>query len=95
MERRDFIKAIPAAAMLPIISNELAENAGAVETAQAKVTKQSASGGAGGEQSKGFRVRDKTFEDAGAYDHVHCDQFGIDPDGNPIGAGLFGRCIIV
>ena len=90
MERRDFIKTIPAAAMLPIIGNELAENAGAVETAQAKATRQSAGGGAGGGQSKGFRVRDKTYKDAGAYDGVHCDQFGVDQDGKPIADNLTG-----
>ena len=86
MKRRDFIKTVPAAAMLPVVSHGLAEDAGAVEPAQAKATKQSA----GGEQSNGFRVNNKTYKDASAYDNVHCDQFGIDSEGNPIADGMTG-----
>ena len=36
MKRRDFIKTAPAAAMLPVVSHGLAEDAGAVESAAAK-----------------------------------------------------------
>ena len=42
------------------------------------------------EQSKGFSVKDTTYKDAGARDHIQCDQFGIDFEGNPIADGLTG-----
>lgn len=35
-------------------------------------------------------MNDNTFQDASAYDHIHCDQFGIDFDGKPISDGLSG-----
>ena len=40
--------------------------------------------------TRAFRVADATYDDAGAYDVVQCDQFGIDYDGNPISDGLTG-----
>jgi hypothetical protein len=87
MKRREFIKIIPAAAMLPAVATVTAEGAVAAG-------KQSSSGnpGASGssEQPRGFGVSNPTYDDPGAYDHVHCDQFGIDYEGNPIADHLTG-----
>ena len=42
--------------------------------------------------AKGVRRRgqDPTHDDPKAYDGVHCDQFGIDPEGKPIADNLTG-----
>jgi len=85
MKRRDFIKAVPAAAVLPVVANQMAVDASAAAPAQANA-EQTASRKTG--RSKGFRVNDKTYKDAGAYDGVHCDQFGVDSRGNPIADSL-------
>ena len=88
MKRRDFVKTLPAAALLPIAVNVTAENAEAADAAQAGAgTKHS---GKSPQQPKGFSVANKTHDDSGAYDTVHCDQFGIDSEGNPIAEGLSG-----
>ena len=84
MKRRDFVKTIPAVALLPAAVASLAE----AEAASAEVAKagpQSSSG-----SSKGFSVANPTDGDPGAHDHVHCDQFGIDYEGKPIADGLTG-----
>ena len=41
-------------------------------------------------QPRGFGVANPTHDDPGAYDGVHCDQFGIDPEGKPIADNLTG-----
>ena len=57
MKRRDFMKAAPAAAVLPVVAHELADSAAAQETV--------ANQGAGGaEKAKAFQVNDKTFKNA-------------------------------
>ena len=61
MKRRDFVKAIRAAALLPASFSVTAENAEAADAAEAGDGSQS-SGGTGGSprQSKSFRVADTT-----------------------------------
>ena len=39
---------------------------------------------------QGFKVTNLVEDDHGAHDHVHCDQFGIDYQGNPIADHLTG-----
>jgi predicted aconitase len=88
MKRREFLKTIPAVAMLPALVNvpgKIAEAAGAQSSSGS-----SAAGGKSPGQAKSFRVADKTYDDPGAYDGIHCDQFGIGPDGKPIADNLTG-----
>ena len=87
MKRREFIKIIPAAAMLPAVATVTAEGA----VAAGKQSSSGSSGASGSsEQPRGFGVSNPTYDDPGAYDHVHCDQFGIDYEGNPIADHLTG-----
>jgi predicted aconitase len=58
-------------------------------------TAQSSRGGSGASGSnpatnEGFSVENPRHDDPGAHDHVHCDQFGIDYEGNPVADGLTG-----
>jgi hypothetical protein len=88
MKRRKFLKTIPAAAMLPAlygVTGVIAEAAGTQSSSGS-----SAAGGSSPRQAEGFHVADTTYDDPGAYDHVHCDQFGIDYEGKPISDGLTG-----
>ena len=80
MKRRAFVKTASTAAILPVISGEIATGAGPAEQPD---------NGASG-QSKGYSVDGNANQDAGAYEHIHCDQFGIDFEGNPITDGLTG-----
>jgi hypothetical protein len=76
MKRREFVQTVPAAALL---------------TAGAGIPIVVADSlAAEGKKSSGFKVADTTFADPGAYDHVHCDQFGIDAEGNPISDSITG-----
>jgi predicted aconitase len=96
MKRRNFIKTISAAAVLPAAGNLLVGGAQAADakSASAKSSSGGSTGGATGSERarpKVLRITDKTFDDPGAYDTgVHCDQFGIDVDGNPIADSLTG-----
>ncbi len=87
MKRREFIKTIPVAAL--VSTGACARQDGA-ETASAPAA--AAGPQSSSDSTQGFSVADPTtHDDPGAYDHnVHCDQFGIDSEGNPIGDGLTG-----
>ncbi len=87
MKRREVIKTIPAVALLSTGIAIKLESAEAAAAPAAEPGSQSSSG-----SSKGFSVANPTtHDDAGAYDHaVHCDQFGIDSEGNPISDSLTG-----
>jgi hypothetical protein len=78
MKRREFVQTIPAAALLTTgtgIPSLVVADSHAAE----------------GKKTKGFKVDDSSFDDPGAYDKsMHCDQFGIDADGNPISDSLTG-----
>ena len=84
MKRREFVKIIPAVALVSTGACGKLEDSAAV------------SAPATGSQSlsdnpKGFSVADPTSHgDPGAYDVVHCDQFGVDSEGNPISDSLTG-----
>jgi predicted aconitase len=88
MNRREFLKTIPAAALLPAaasVTAKDAEAAGALSSSDS-----SAARGSSPRRAEGFRVADTTYGEPGAYDVVQCDQFGIDYEGNPISDGLTG-----
>jgi hypothetical protein len=85
MKRREFIKMIPAAALVSAGACAKPEAAETASAAAATPGPQSSSG-----SSKGFSVPNPSRDDPGAYDHVHCDQFGIDYEGNPIADSLTG-----
>jgi predicted aconitase len=86
MNRRQFIKrstmAAAAATLLPL---QTAKAAGEKSSSDS-----SAAGGSSRQKAKGFRVADTAYDDPGAYDGVHCDQFGIDPEGKPIADNMTG-----
>ena len=79
MKRRDFIKTIPAAALLPAAVSVTAENAKAVEETTRVV-----------KAAKGVRPVNPKGGDPAAHDGIHCDQFGVDEDGKPISNKLTG-----
>ncbi len=87
MKRREFVKIIPAAAVVSTAgASFMPKDALAASTPAAAPDPQSLS-----ENPKGFSVADPTtHDDPGAYDHVHCDQFGVDSEGNPIADSLTG-----
>jgi predicted aconitase len=88
MNRRDFLKTVPAVALLPAAASVVARDA---EAADAKSSSDSsAARGSSPRQAESFRVADETYDDPGSYDLVQCDQFGIDYEGNPISDGLTG-----
>ena len=79
MKRRDFIKTIPAAALLPVAIDASSEGA---EAAGAQSSSGSSGGGGSPQRPKGFRVVDlEATTTRVRYDHIHCDQFGIDARG--------------
>jgi len=75
MKRRYFVKTVPVVALMAATASIRSEDAEPAASAQ---------------QPKGFRVANPTHSDPGAYDHVHCDQFGIDYEGKPIADDLTG-----
>jgi len=87
MKRRDFLKAIPATGLV-VTGASLRPNF--AEAAPGPESSSGSAGGSGSPQSKGFRVAGTTYDDPGAYDGVHCDQFGIDAEGKPIADNLTG-----
>jgi predicted aconitase len=91
MKRRDFVKTLPAAAVVSTVACSRPEDAAAVDTPKpAPAPQASQGGGSGGTRQKGFSVANPNMDDPGAHDHVHCDQYGVDPDGNPISDSLTG-----
>ena len=87
MKRREFIKILPAAAMLPAVVTTTAKGA---EAAGEQPSSGSPGGSGSSEQSQGFGVSNPNLDDPGVHDFVHCDQFGIDSEGNPIADHLTG-----
>jgi predicted aconitase len=85
MKRREFVKTIPAVALVSTVASITPEDAEAQSASSAAPAPQSSSG-----SSEGFSVANPTHDDPGAHDHVHCDQFGIDAEGNPISDSLTG-----
>jgi predicted aconitase len=87
MKRRKFVTAVPTAAALLTTGLSL-------KIADAQAAPAAKSDGSGGgsntQKSGGFKVQSTVFDDPGAYDHVHCDQFGIDDEGNPISDSMTG-----
>jgi predicted aconitase len=88
MKRRDFLKTMSAAAMLPAAACVGAESSDDADADSSRGS--SGDGGSSPRRSSRFRVSDATYSDPGAYDHVHCDQFGIDYEGKPIADALTG-----
>ena len=75
MNRRELIKSLPAGALVPAAISAAVMPSAATE-------KQSPGDGSGRAQTSGtkpgvYKVSNKTFDDPGAYDGIHCDQFGI------------------
>jgi predicted aconitase len=87
MKRREFVKTIPVVALATAGASIKPEDAEAAAAQAAEPALDSSS-----DSPKGFSVADPTtHDDPGAYDHnVHCDQFGVDYEGNPIGDSLTG-----
>ena len=85
MKRRELIKTIPAVALVSTGAIIRLEDTHAATAPVAVPDPQSSNG-----SSKGFRVANPSLEGPGAHDTVHCDQFGIDPEGNPISDSLTG-----
>ena len=81
MERRDFSKAL---ALVPV-SGALLTLPGCAPTTDKP---QGGSTQTGRKFAQATRTHE--FDDPGGYDHVYCDQFGIDHEGNPIADGLTG-----
>ena len=75
MKRRDFIKTVPAVALVA--------TSGCTRPADGEAPTRA-------RQPEGFGVANPNQSDPGAHDHVHCDQFGIDYEGNPIADSLTG-----
>jgi predicted aconitase len=89
MDRRKFIKCTTAAcATVALLPRELPAKTDQSGSAAASGA---ANANRGPGQSKSFRVADDSFDDPRLYDtNVHCDQFGIDPEGKPIADNLTG-----
>lgn len=88
VKRRTFLKTMPAVALLPaLVSGKItiAEAASATSSSGSSET-----GGGNPQKKKSFRVANKTYDDPSAYDGIHCDQFGVDPDGKPVANNLTG-----
>ena len=87
-KRRQFLKTIPAVALLPTLftgTGKIAEAASANSSSGS-----SAAGSSSPRQYKSFGVPDKTYDDPKAYDGIQCDQFGVDQDGKPISNNMTG-----
>ena len=81
MKRRELIKTIPVAALVStgtIIKLEDANAAPAPAAAPAS------------SNPEGFSVANPNMDDQGSHDSIHCDQFGIDFEGNAISDSLTG-----
>ncbi len=77
MKRRDFIKTATSAAALPVAVGLTIEGS---QSAHAQPSTASAR-----------RIRNAAgTDDPSAFDHVHCDQFGLDAEGRPVADNLTG-----
>jgi predicted aconitase len=85
MKRREFVKTIPAVALVSSTACARTEDAGASPPPAAATVTDTSSGG-----TKGFSVSNPNMDDPGAHDTVHCDQFGVDEHGNPISDSMTG-----
>jgi hypothetical protein len=85
MKRREFVKTIPAAALVSTGVSVRPEDAEAASTSVAMSDPQSSSG-----SPQGFSVANPNLDDLGVHDSIHCDQFGIDSEGKPIADNLTG-----
>ena len=85
MKRREFVKTLPAAVVVTAAACSPTGDAVAVDTPVPAPDPQSSSGG-----TKGFSVANPNTDDPGAHDSVHCDQYGVDEDGNPISDSMTG-----
>ena len=85
MKRREFVKTIPAIALVSTVACVRPEDAEAASAPTAAPGSQSSS-----DSPKSFSVSNPNLDDPGVHDFVHCDQFGIDSEGNPIAEGLTG-----
>jgi predicted aconitase len=81
MKRREFVKTIPAVAL--VSTGASVTTACAQETSAP--TPQSSNG-----SPKNFSVVNPNLDDPGSHDFVHCDQFGVDAEGNPVSDSLTG-----
>ena len=88
MKRRDFVKTLPAAAIVTGVGCSRPENAVAVD---APPPAPQSSGGGGTGEATSFKVAGSTFDDPNDHHkNMYCDQFGVDADGNPISDSLTG-----
>ncbi|GMG87795.1 aconitase X [Biformimicrobium ophioploci] len=87
MKRRDFVKLIPTVALASATGCGKQDAAVPASTTTAPPTPDTQSST---DKRKGFSISNRSFKDPGANDVVHCDQFGIDPEGKPIADNLTG-----
>ena len=85
MKRREFVKVMSAVALVPAVASIKSGDAEAASAQTAAADPQPSS-----DSTKSFSVKNPNKDDPGASDHIHCDQFGIDGEGNPISDSLTG-----
>ena len=90
MKRREFVKTLPAAAVVAAAACSRTDEAVAVDTPVPAPAPQSSSGGSGSSQQKGFSVLNPSLDDPAGYEPINSDQFGIDRDGKPTSNKLTG-----
>ena len=88
MKRREFVKLIPTVTVASTAgamgAHANAEPAVASTALAGSPLSHAVSG------AQGFSVANPNIDDPGAHDQVHCDQYGVDVDGNPISDSLTG-----
>jgi predicted aconitase len=87
MKRREFVRLIPTVTVASAAGVSVGAGVESAEAATVPVGSpltQVLSG------AQSFSVANPNMDDPGAHDHVHCDQYGVDPDGNPISDSLTG-----
>ena len=87
MKRRDFVKTLPAAA---IVSAAACSPAGDAVTVDTPAPAPAPDPRASNESPKGFSVQNPNLDDLSVHDTIHCDHFGLDPEGNAIPDSLTG-----
>jgi hypothetical protein len=85
MKRREFVKTLPAAVVVTAAACSPTGDTVAVDAPAPAPEAQASSG-----SPKGFSVVNPNLDDPGSHDFVHCDQFGVDSEGNPISDSLTG-----
>ena len=91
MKRREFVKIIPAAALISTtVACGRQEDSGAATATDTAAAPGPQSSSGSTERPQGFSVQNPNIDDPGAHDIVHCDQFGIDEDGKPISNSMTG-----